>query len=223
MVGGGSPTALHGKTMSFIQGVVTVPLKVKILAGAKSNRNTKPDSFMNRQRDNFSKRQQGKHKTKKVLLYFKALMLETNPHRLSSLCLLCTCLSVFFLESCVYVSKQSDCGKILGIKNVFKETVKYFYMIWCTFGQRLHCDFLTVVAVTSSSYSHHPDTVLSVPSQIWDPVEIHIWRCLKLTHHLQSGEKKSLMYHWVVAVFRVHRCHAWRSMFSELVTSSVLI
>lgn len=35
MVGGGSPTALHGNTMSFIQGVVTVPLKVRILAGAK--------------------------------------------------------------------------------------------------------------------------------------------------------------------------------------------
>lgn len=40
MVGGGSPTALHGKTMSFIQGVVTVPLKVRILAGAKDNTNT---------------------------------------------------------------------------------------------------------------------------------------------------------------------------------------
>lgn len=40
MVGGGSPTALHGKTMSFIQGVVTVPLKVRILAGAKDNANT---------------------------------------------------------------------------------------------------------------------------------------------------------------------------------------
>lgn len=31
---GGSPTALQGRTMSFIQGVVTVPLKVRILAGA---------------------------------------------------------------------------------------------------------------------------------------------------------------------------------------------
>ncbi len=39
MVGGGSPTALHGKTMSFIQGVVTVPLKVRILAGAKNSTN----------------------------------------------------------------------------------------------------------------------------------------------------------------------------------------
>lgn len=38
MVGGGSPTALQGKTMSFIQGVVTVPLKVRILAGAESNK-----------------------------------------------------------------------------------------------------------------------------------------------------------------------------------------
>lgn len=37
MVGRGSPTALHGTTMSFIQGVVTVPLKVKILAGAESS------------------------------------------------------------------------------------------------------------------------------------------------------------------------------------------
>lgn len=35
MVGGGSPTALQGRTMSFIQGVVTVLLKVRILAGAK--------------------------------------------------------------------------------------------------------------------------------------------------------------------------------------------
>lgn len=34
MVGRGSPTALHGRMMSFIQGVVTVPLKVRILAGA---------------------------------------------------------------------------------------------------------------------------------------------------------------------------------------------
>lgn len=38
MVGGGSPTALHGTTMSFIQGVVTVPLKVRILAGAGSSK-----------------------------------------------------------------------------------------------------------------------------------------------------------------------------------------
>lgn len=37
IVGGSSPTALHGRTMSFIQGVVTVPLKVRILAGAKTN------------------------------------------------------------------------------------------------------------------------------------------------------------------------------------------
>lgn len=35
IVGGSSPTALHGRTISFIQGVVTVPLKVRILAGAK--------------------------------------------------------------------------------------------------------------------------------------------------------------------------------------------
>lgn len=34
MVGGGSPTALQGSTMSFIQGVVTVPLNVRILEGA---------------------------------------------------------------------------------------------------------------------------------------------------------------------------------------------
>lgn len=34
MVGGGSPTALQGRTMSLIQGVVTVPLNVRILAGA---------------------------------------------------------------------------------------------------------------------------------------------------------------------------------------------
>lgn len=33
-VGAGSPTALQGRTMSFIQGVVTVPLNVRILAGA---------------------------------------------------------------------------------------------------------------------------------------------------------------------------------------------
>lgn len=39
IVGGGSPTALHGRTMSFIQGVVTVPLKVRILAGAKNSAN----------------------------------------------------------------------------------------------------------------------------------------------------------------------------------------
>lgn len=32
--GEGSPTALQGKAMSFIQGVVTVPLKVRIRAGA---------------------------------------------------------------------------------------------------------------------------------------------------------------------------------------------
>lgn len=37
MVGGGSPTALHGNTMSFIQGVVTVPLNVRILAGAATH------------------------------------------------------------------------------------------------------------------------------------------------------------------------------------------
>lgn len=39
-VGGGSPTALQGRTMSRIQGVVTVPLKVRILAGAAQNRHT---------------------------------------------------------------------------------------------------------------------------------------------------------------------------------------
>jgi hypothetical protein len=32
--GDGSPTALQGKTMSFIHGVVTVPLNVRIRAGA---------------------------------------------------------------------------------------------------------------------------------------------------------------------------------------------
>lgn len=34
MVGDGSPTALQGSTMSLIQGVVTVLLKVRIRAGA---------------------------------------------------------------------------------------------------------------------------------------------------------------------------------------------
>lgn len=34
IVGEGSPTALQGNTMSFIQGVVTVLLKVKMRAGA---------------------------------------------------------------------------------------------------------------------------------------------------------------------------------------------
>lgn len=34
MVGDGSPTALQGSTMSLIQGVVTVRLKVRIRAGA---------------------------------------------------------------------------------------------------------------------------------------------------------------------------------------------
>lgn len=33
--GEGSPTALQGRAMSFIQGVVTVPLKVRIRAGAE--------------------------------------------------------------------------------------------------------------------------------------------------------------------------------------------
>lgn len=33
-IGEGSPTALQGKAMSFIHGVVTVPLKVRIRAGA---------------------------------------------------------------------------------------------------------------------------------------------------------------------------------------------
>lgn len=35
--GEGSPTALQGKTMSFIHGVVTVPLKVRIRAGAEES------------------------------------------------------------------------------------------------------------------------------------------------------------------------------------------
>lgn len=39
MVGDGSPTALQGSTMSLIQGVVTVLLKVRIRAGA-ANTNT---------------------------------------------------------------------------------------------------------------------------------------------------------------------------------------
>lgn len=39
IVGRGFPTAVHGRTMSFIQGVVTVPLKVRILAGAKNSAN----------------------------------------------------------------------------------------------------------------------------------------------------------------------------------------
>lgn len=71
-------------------------------------------------------------------------------------------------------------------------TVKYFKLIWCTFGQRLHCDLFAVIAMTSSSHRHHPDTVLSVPSQIWYPVEICIWRRLKLAHHLQIGERERL-------------------------------
>lgn len=40
-VGAGSPTALQGRTISFIQGVVTVPLNVKILAGAEQERERK--------------------------------------------------------------------------------------------------------------------------------------------------------------------------------------
>lgn len=36
--GDGSPTALHGKTMSFIHGVVTVPLNVRIRAGATTSK-----------------------------------------------------------------------------------------------------------------------------------------------------------------------------------------
>lgn len=39
-VGGGSPTALQGRTMSRIQGVVTVPLKVRILEGAAQHKHT---------------------------------------------------------------------------------------------------------------------------------------------------------------------------------------
>ena len=38
MVGAGSPTALQGSTMSLIQGVVTVRLKVRIRAGAAPNK-----------------------------------------------------------------------------------------------------------------------------------------------------------------------------------------
>lgn len=37
IVGAGSPTALHGNTMSLIHGVVTVLLKVKIRAGAATH------------------------------------------------------------------------------------------------------------------------------------------------------------------------------------------
>ena len=39
-VGAGSPTALQGNTMSLIQGVVTVPLKVRIRAGARETHTT---------------------------------------------------------------------------------------------------------------------------------------------------------------------------------------
>ena len=39
-VGAGSPTALQGNTMSLIQGVVTVPLKVRIRAGAAETHTT---------------------------------------------------------------------------------------------------------------------------------------------------------------------------------------
>lgn len=42
-VGAGSPTALQGRTISFIQGVVTVPLNVKILAGAEYKRARKTE------------------------------------------------------------------------------------------------------------------------------------------------------------------------------------
>ena len=48
MVGGGSPTALHGSRMSFIQGVVTVPLKVRILAGAEGDKDIQTGQIDNR-------------------------------------------------------------------------------------------------------------------------------------------------------------------------------
>lgn len=122
IVGGWSPTALHGRRMSFIQGVVTVPLKVRILAGAKTVQTT--------------------------FCWYKQASLWILYSELSS-----------------------------------------------TFGQRLYCDLLAVVSMTSSCYSHHPDSVLSVLSEVGDPVEIGIWGRFKLTHHL-----------WMEKARRQRRC-----------------
>lgn len=45
--------------------------------------------------------------------------------------------------------------------------------------------------MAGSSNSNHPDAVLTVPAEVGDPVKENIWRCFKLTAHLENRRVRS--------------------------------
>lgn len=57
-----------------------------------------------------------------------------------------------------------------------------------TLSHGLHGDDFTGVSTACSSDGHHPDTVLTVPAQVRDAVEKHIWGSFKFAAYL--GERQ---------------------------------
>lgn len=57
-----------------------------------------------------------------------------------------------------------------------------------TLSHGLDGDDFTGISMACSSDGHHPDTVLTVPAQVGDAVEKHIWGSFKLAAYL--GERK---------------------------------
>lgn len=53
-----------------------------------------------------------------------------------------------------------------------------------TLSHGLDRDDFSGISSACSGDSHHPDTVLTVPAQVGDAVEEHIWGCLELAAHL---------------------------------------
>lgn len=63
----------------------------------------------------------------------------------------------------------------------------------CTFSQRLHGDDLTAVASSGGSHCHHPDAILSIPTQVRNSVGKWVRGGFKLADDLW-GEKWSIIH-----------------------------
>lgn len=58
-----------------------------------------------------------------------------------------------------------------------------------TLSHGFNGDDLAGISTTRGGDGHHPDAVLSVPAQVGDAVEEHIWGGLKLTAHLRTRDR----------------------------------
>lgn len=57
-----------------------------------------------------------------------------------------------------------------------------------TLSHGLDGDDFAGISTACSSDGHHPDTVLTVPAQVGDAVEKHIWGSFKLAAYLGEGQ-----------------------------------